>query len=283
MHYDIASKEILKHSAGLMLRLLAGLDVNDVELIDELPQEQTNVTRGDFAARFHDSQGAEGIVLIELQTRWVASKLHDLAIDPAQRMQRHDVPVVPVMVLLTPHDEATNVYVRGALRFEFHLIRLWEIDPALLLAQPEPWLWTLVPLTRGGVAMTEQVDSLLHNAKLDSTERSNLLTTFLILLALKDKAISELFHTKRRELMIESPFYQVIKDEGIAIGKASGQASGLALGRRLSLLEVLAAMTPEVPARILQRIDAENDSAQLSRWLQLAWRSRSLEAFEQQM
>ena len=58
MHYDVASKVILNHCRGPVLRELCGLKVRESELIDIRPQETASLRRSDFVLRalFEDNK-----------------------------------------------------------------------------------------------------------------------------------------------------------------------------------------------------------------------------------
>lgn len=75
--------------------------------------------------------------------------------------------------------------------------------------------------------------------------------------------------------MIESPFYEMIKQEGREEGEIRNQ--------RLSLLDVIAALMGEVPPALQARIQAEQNPARLRTWFHSALKCRSIAEFEKQM
>ena len=218
MHYDIAAKRIMEIGGADVLRGLAGLEVAELSPLDELPQEQAVITRNDHSSKCRLTDGREVIVLMEFQTEWRDAKLLDMAIYAAQRMRRHDLPVLQIMVLFKPHGGATARFSRDGLTFEFQLVRIWELGVELFLHPDHPALWPLAALAKDGLVAAEKVDRLLHNSNLPSGERSDLLTIFAIFLGMRDQDLSAQFIHKRRELMIESPVYDLIVEEGRAEG-----------------------------------------------------------------
>src|SRR5262249_23129318 len=148
------------------------------------------------------------------------------------RMRRHRLPVIPVMVLFRPSKSAVDGFKTPALTFQCQLVKLWEMEASLLLQPGQPALWPLAALARNGLALAEKLDNLLHDSKLPSSERSDLLSIFAIFLGMRSKTVSERYIEKRRELMIESPVYEWIKDEGRIEGHAAAKRSDI-----LELLE----------------------------------------------
>ena len=295
MHYDIAIKRLMELGGTGILRTIAGLDLKELHTLDELPQEQTALLRCDYAAQFTDMNGEEGIVLVEFQTRWQEDKILDLVAYTVQRMRRHQLPVIPIMLLFNPHSAARDTFERGPVRrFEFRLVKIWEINAVDLLATDQPSLWALSPLTHDGVAAAGKVDNLLHTAPVSQTERSDLLTIFAILMGMRDTVVTQQIIDRRRELMIESPFYEMIKaegrEEGFEKGLEKGIEEGFEKGRkehveslRGSLLDFLSVHLGEVPPPLQERIACVEDVAVLRQWLQMSLRCQSLAEFEKRI
>lgn len=277
MHYDIAAKRLMELGGTAILRELAGLDVRDLTTLDELPQEVTSLLHCDYAARCTDSSGAEAIVIVEFQTRWSEEKLLDLAAYTALRMRRHRLPVRPIMLLFQAHPSARDAWQEGALTLHFNLIRVWEIDSDRLLESPNPWLWALSPLTHDGIAKASKVDTMIHEAEISRTVKSDLLTTFAIFLSLRNADLSREIIQRRRDIMIESPFYEVIKTEG----REEGRAEGLAAGLRTSLLDALEAVCGGATPALTEEILKTTDETTLRAWFRIALRCHSLPEFEQ--
>ena len=245
MHYDIAAKRLMEIGGLDILRNVAKIDVRQMDVLDELPQEQTSVTRSDFAVRCTLADGSQIIVLLEFQTDWLESKMLDMVIYAAQRMQRHDLPVVQVMILLRPSGSAKSRFERGRLTYEFDLVKLWELPAEALLNARSPGLWPLAALAQNGLASAGKIDTLLHESPLLSRERSDLLTIFAIFLGMRDVGIAQHFISKRRELMIESPVYDLIRNEGLSEGLDEGHRRGV----RGSILDILLTRFGTVSAR----------------------------------
>ena len=201
MHYDVATKRLMEIGGAAVLRAVAGLDVQDISALDELPQEQATIMRNDYFALATLAEGGQTILLVEFQAVWRAEKLLDMVIYAAQRMRRHALPVKQIMLLFKESGEASERFARDGLTFEFLLVKMWELDCALLLNPAHPALWPLAPLAKDGLASAEKVDRLLHTSDLPSRERSDLLTIFAIFLGMRSKETAKEFIRKRRELM----------------------------------------------------------------------------------
>ena len=70
--------------------------------------------------------------------------------------------------------------------------------------------------------------------------------------------------------------------EGERIGFSEGQRKGLIEGQQQSIVSFLSDIG-NVPDELQKRIEAENDMTILDKWLKLAARSDSFEAFEKNM
>ena len=263
MQYDVATKRLMEIDGTSILRQVGGLDVREMKPLDELPQEQTAITRNDFAAKCVLGAGVEAIVLVEFQTVWRRDKLLDMLIYAAHRMRRHDLQVVQIMLLFQPSEGATDRFERDGLTFQFRLVKVWELPVDLFLEPTRPGLWPLAPLAKDGLASAGQVDKLLHSSDLSSSFRSDLLTIFAIFLGLRDKEVAKLFIRKRREFMIESPIYDLIKEEGREEGLREGRKEGHKEGReegawigKIQLLEQMMGL-PETPSESFRGISHE--------------------------
>jgi len=123
----------------------------------------------------------------------------------------------------------------------YQVIRLWEEDPAILMADPG-----LLPLAT--LARSDNSNSLLAQVaqefgKIESTARRNESSACISILAglrFEKQLINQLF---KEEVMRESVIYQDILQKGRQIGRAEGRVEGreegLAEGRAESYLEVI--------------------------------------------
>ena len=274
MHYDIASKRLMEIGGAAILSEVAGVNVRTIDPLDELPQEQASITRNDFSAKCTLANGKEAIVLLEFQTEWKQEKLLDMLIYAAQRLRRHRLPVVQVMLLFQPCETATGRYSEGGITFEFSLVRIWELPVETFLNPAQPGLWPLAALAKGGLASAEKVDKLLHHSPLPPRERSDLLTIFAIFLGMRDKSIAAHFIQNRRELMIESPVYDLIRNEG--------RDEGYLKGLREQLEEMLTTFFDQsLSLALKEKLNSLSTAAELKAAQRKAVKCASLAEFEQ--
>ena len=242
MHYDVAAKRLMELGGPDILRHVAGVNVSNLDPLDELPQEQVALARNDFAAHCTLDDGMKVIVLLEFQTEWRKEKLLDMMVYAALRMRRHDLPVIQVMILFQPSHVAASRFTHGPLTLDIQLVKVWELPVEIFLDPAHPTLWPLAALAKDGLASATKVDKLLYHTPLPARERSDLLTIFAIFLGMRDRGLARHFIQNRRELMFESPVYDMIKEEGIEEGMEKGLQKGLELSReslRGSILNVL--------------------------------------------
>lgn len=272
MHYDIAIKRLMEIGGKDLLREFAGVELAHLDTLEEASQETFDVKRCDYAGRFTKTDGSAGIAVVEFQTRWNVDKPLDLAIYCAQQKRRHALPVLPVMVLFTPDSRAAEVYEDENMRFRFRLVRVSETNAEHWLRSNNPSLWPIAALARDGESSADIVDQRLHEIEMPRREKSDLLTIFALFLALKNVRLARMLAMKRRELMIESPFYEVIKAEGRVEGQIEARIG--------SLLEILDERFSPLPNALKLRIQSIHDSDKLAGLLRTALRSRTLEEFQ---
>jgi len=283
MHYDIAVKRLMEMGGKDILQRLAGLEAAYLDALHEAGQETFEVKRCDFAGLYQCTDGKEGIAIIEFQTRWDPTKPLDMAIYSAQHRRRHRLPVLPLMVLFTPDRWATRLYEDECLSFRFRLVRLWEMPASDWLGADTPWLWPLAALAKDGEKGADSVDAMLHEAALPRREKSDLLTILAVLLGLKDARIAERLITKRREIMIESPIYEIIKTEGRVEGRAEGRVEGRLEARLSSLIEILDERFGPLPETMLTRLNGISSVDKMSVLIPQALRTQTLEEFSKQL
>jgi predicted transposase/invertase (TIGR01784 family) len=152
--------------------------------------------------------------------------------------RRERKPVRQVVIVLAE----TKAYIPeefhvGDTRHGYRVVKLWEQDPAPLLAHEG-----LLPLAV--LARTEQPEQLVMDVAakvskiVDVSQRSELTTAAHILAGLRiDRdLVSQLF---RREVMMQSVTYREILAEGELIGEQRGEQRGVQLGEQHGRLAVI--------------------------------------------
>jgi predicted transposase YdaD len=134
---------------------------------------------------------------------------------------------------------ATDRYADTEVDYRYRLVRVYEVDAAEVVAEPAVCLLPLVPLMRRGVELTEAADRLLYESALPRGDKAEMLTALAIMAGLvSDRLPGELI-ARRRDLMIESVTYELIKHEGWQEGRQEGLQEGLQRGRQEGLGEGL--------------------------------------------
>ncbi len=278
MHYDIALKELLRHCGQAILEHLVGLPVQTSTLI-EVPQETTSVRRSDFPLRVTARAGEELLVLVELQTRWQADMPLRLLEYRARHMLREKVDALSVVLLLRPGGDVRDVYEDREVRYHYRVVKVYEADAREVLERGPVCLLPLVPLMREGESLAQDADRRIYESNLPRPVKADMLTILTLLSGIVSKDLAEVLLYRRRDIMIESPAYELIKREGIE----EGLKEGLLRARRediSALLKLRLSPPPEELETIAKRLEHITDLKRLQALLILAAQVSNIEAFE---
>ncbi len=148
MEYDIAAKVALDTSKEEILRRYLSIEPKDIEILEELPQETVSLRRSDFPLRVRTKEGAELIVLIDIQTVFERKFVLRLIDYTVRFMLKYDLEVIPLILLLTPSEKAEGVYESRFLTFRYNIVRFWEESAEEYLKEKS--LYPFIALTKGG-------------------------------------------------------------------------------------------------------------------------------------
>ena len=277
MHYDIALKELLRHCGQAILEHLVGLPVQTSTLI-EVPQETTSVRRSDFPLRVTTRAGEELLVLVELQTRWQADMPLRLLEYRARHMLREKVDALSVVLLLRPGGDVRDVYEDREVRYHYRVVKVYEADAREVLERGPVCLLPLVPLMREGESLAQDADRRIYESNLPRPVKADMLTILTLLSGVVSKDLAKALLYRRRDIMIESPAYELIKREGIE----EGLREGLLRARRediLALLKLRLSPPPEELESIAKRLEHITDLERLQTLLILAAQGPDVETF----
>jgi len=154
----------------------------------------------------------------------------------------------------------------------FKLIRLWEIEGRRILESGDIRLYPFVPLTRCGREEVLRAERGIFESGLERGEKSDLLTVLAIFSGLKSEDLMRELFMRRRDIMIESPAYDLIKREGFE--------EGMLEEAKEMVLEALEERFGPVPLRIVERVRGINERVVLKGLHRRAIRCGSLEEFE---
>jgi len=227
MKYDVTAKILLETVKKEILERILGIETSGVRLIQPLPTETTNLRSTDFPMLLREQEKTPYILLLEIQTTWDKDKMLGIAEYRIRYMRKYPKKeVVPYMLLLTPNENARDLYVDEYLTARFHLIKLWELDSGEHLEAGKD-VQPFIPLMQGGLDHVLDIERKIYNDKtIKQPEKADLLTALTIFTGLRDKSLMHELLNRRRDIMIESPAYDVIKEEGREEGIKEGELKG---------------------------------------------------------
>lgn len=277
--YDAAVKVILGHCRQAALEYFLGLQVEGSEIL-ELPQETATFRRSDFPIRVRTSDGRVFVVLLEVQSRWE----HDLPLrlleyDARYRLKT-GLSVLPAVLLLTPSRAVVEKFEDGGLRYAFRVISLAAMDAREVLEKGDPCLFPFVALMKGGVEVFDEAERSLTDALPAGPERADLLTCMALLSGLVSRELPQRLLSRRKDIMMESVAYEMIKKEGYEEGLQQGLQQGMLANAREMVLEALAERFGLIPRDLEERIMAIDSRRQIKELLRHALRAQSLDEFQ---
>ncbi|WP_448381776.1 hypothetical protein [Desulfosoma sp.] len=288
--YDAAMKVILAYCRQAALEFFLGLDVAESELL-ELPQETASVRRSDFPIRVRVADGRVFIVLLEVQSRWEAHvPLRLLEYDARYRLKT-GLSVLPVVMLLTPGGSVVECFEDEGLRYRFRVISLAAMDAREVVNLGNPCLMPFVGLMRGGSEVFQRAEEAIYGSALARSDKADLLTGMALLSGLVDKDLPRRLLERRRDIIMESYAYELIKKEGYEEGVRSGIQQGMQQGiqqgmqqgtleaTREHILETLEARFMSVPKDIFNALRKIHDPDTLKFLFKKALRADSLDEF----
>lgn len=252
MAYDNVLKRLAAEYPSALVQWLLAVDVANIEL---LPTELSREPIRSDAVYFLPQLGQ--ILHLEFQTEPQSNPPVSLRLlDYWVRLYRkYRCPIEQVVIFLKPTTSEvvfTEQFAVGSTVHRYRVIRIWEQEPAPLLADPE-----LLPLAV--LARTDTPTDLLEQvaARVDMIEerqkRSEISAYTEILAGLKfDRDLIRRF--LREELMRESVIYREIQQEAKQEGREEGIQEGLQLEAATLVLRQLARrlgqLAPEVRSQI---------------------------------
>ncbi|ROQ93375.1 RpnC/YadD family protein [Desulfosoma caldarium] len=276
--YDAAVKVILDRCRETALSYFLGLSVKESELI-EVPQETVTVRHADFPVRVITFDDKEMIVVLEVQTRWSWDVPLRLLEYEVRYRRRYRLGAMGAVLLLTPSDRSVDRFHDGGIDYRFVLVRLWELDAEEAMETNLPCLMPFVPLMRGGQSLVEGAERRIIDSGMNREAKGDLLTGMTILAGLVSEEIPRSIVRRRREIMMESAGYEIIKKEGYDEGLQQGLHRGMMEEAREAVMDVLVERFGKCPA-VMEKIILSLESISALKSLRRhAVRVESLEAF----
>ncbi len=237
--YDIAAKVLIESCRDEIIRFFTGIEVSDSTMVEELPQETVSLKRSDFPVLVTDEKGEKRLVILEIQTQWnrgVPLHLLDYRI---RYLLRHDVIVISCVILLRPSKSAAKQYTDNEVRFEYNLVKIYEMDARKIVDEGPLCLLPFVPLMKRGPDLIDDADALIYGSEMTRSSKAEMLTSMAILSGLMSKDMPAKLIARRKDIMIESSAYDLIKKEGLQEGILQGRREGAFESRAQSLKDIL--------------------------------------------
>jgi len=236
--YDIAVKVILSHCRETALEYFLNLPVQWSEIL-ELPQETPSVRRADFPIRVRTTDGEDLVVLLEVQSQWEPEvPLRLLEYDARYRLKT-GLSVVPAVMLLRHAPSALDHFQDRYLSYRFHLLSLATLDARDIVATGKPCLMPFVGLMKGGAKLLGDAENILYQSDLSRSQKADLLTGMALLAGLVSPEFPRKLFERRKDIMMESAAYEMIKKEGYEEGIQRGLEQGLQQGLEKGLQQGL--------------------------------------------
>ncbi|MFP4032628.1 MAG: hypothetical protein ACLFTV_13785, partial [Desulfococcaceae bacterium] len=255
MKYDIATKVLLERCRDELIRHFLGIDVRESVMIEEFPQETVSLKRSDFPVLVTDRAGKELLAVLEIQSSWNRRVPLHLLDCRTRYLIRREIKILSCVILLVPSGSATDRYQDDEVGFRFRLVRVYEMDAREIMESGLVCLFPFVPLMKGGRQYVDEADQRIYASGKGRREKADMLTSMAILSGLVSKDLPAMLIARRRDIMIESAAYDIIKEEGIREGKTTGI--------RESLTILIESKFGEESAQILKRLDSISDTDRL--------------------
>ncbi|MFP4030021.1 MAG: hypothetical protein ACLFTV_00485 [Desulfococcaceae bacterium] len=226
MQYDIASKVLIDRCRDDIIRYLLDIPVRESRILEPLPQETVSLKRGDYPIMITDESGGQEMAIIEIYAEWdKLIPLHLIDYRVRHKIQ-HGVEAVSCVILLRPSGSATDRYKDRELRFRFRLVKIYEMDARRVVSEGPLCMLPFVPLMKGGEAALDEAEELVYRSEKTRPEKADMLTSMAILSGLVSAELPARLIARRKDIMIESAAYDIIKKEGFAEGRKTGREEG---------------------------------------------------------
>jgi predicted transposase/invertase (TIGR01784 family) len=223
MKYDITAKRLLEIGKESILKYFLSIDVESAEILEAIPTETVSIRSTDFPIRIKERSGEEYILLLEIQSNWRDSKVYDFIGYWARFKKKYKLPVKCAMLLLNKSGSAKDKFVLDGISFEFTLIKIWEFNPEDIIRSENVTLLPFIPLMNKGVKFVDKAVEKIYSSGIEKDIKSDFLTALAFFTGMRDENLAKELFIKRRDLMIESPVYDWIVEEGVEKGVEKGK------------------------------------------------------------
>lgn len=229
-HYDIAAKVLIEACKNELIERFIGIRVKGSHLTELLPQETVSLKRSDYPILVTDINDIIRLVIIEIQTYWNRKVPLHLLDYRTRYLIEHDVEAISCVILLRPSATAAEIYQDNEVRFDYHLIKIFEMDAQEIIRTGPLCLMPFVPLMKHGEKLVGDADALIYQSEIPRERKADMLTSMAILSGLISENMPSELIKRRKDIMIESAAYEIIKQDGFREGMMQGLDQGLQQG-----------------------------------------------------
>ena len=296
--YDLTMKRLCAEFVEDYVRFALGRPASHAEVLEvaELDKELPALMREvDFVAKV-EVEGEHFVLLVEFQTRW-ENDVPQRTLGYSWRVyERYELPIYPVVVVFRKSGALRDRLDLRALelevlRFRFRVVPVWELDAAKVVAQQWMGLYPLLPLMKweGKEAETvlQESQELVLSQIAERERRADAYVALRVLSGIRYPVSLIDRILRRKKIMLESPVYQEILQEGRAMGWEAGLEEGKTMGLELGqearlredVLEVLEVRFEMVPYQVEEQVSRLRGRKTLEGLHRKAVLVESLEAF----
>jgi len=284
MEYDITAKVLIERSHREILQHFLGLPVVESTLLEPLPQQTATLRSSDFPLLVTDERGQRSLVVLEVQSEWEwESPFRLLEYRCRHILHERLTDALSCVLLLRPSRVASDLLEDAEVRYRYRLVRVYELDAAPVVQTPIVNLLAFVPVMRVGVELTDTAERLVYESPLPGSEKADMLTGMAFLAGLVSKELTQHLILRRRDLMIQSAAYEIIKEIEGREGEARGEVRGEVKGLAEATLETLAIrFNPTIAAyrQLEQHLLKLTEPERLRALLRVALRASDVAEFE---
>jgi len=189
------------------------------------------------------------LVLNELQLRYSEKMPRRMRAYAALAEEKYQLPTYPVLVNILPPNSSPHASVEIAnfyqstcygltARQDYRVINLWEVEVELVFEQPIPSLLPFVPILKGGGNESQVRQALRQLRQTKSLEELEPLLAFFATFVLDSELVQQIMRWDMA-VLLESPWYRQILQEGEKRGEKRGEEQGKKAGLLSGIATIL--------------------------------------------
>jgi len=225
-HYDVAAKVLIESCGAEIIRQFVGIETEEFTIIETLPQETVSLKRSDYPVLVKDIHGIIHMIILEIQTKWNRHVPLNLLDYRTRYLLKHDHEVISCVILLRPSNTADDCYRDNEVCFRYRLVKIYEMDAKQIISEQLICLMPFVPLMKNGEESLTEADNLIYQSDRTKVQKADMLTSMAILAGLISEDMPAKLIARRKDIMIESAAYDIIRTEGFQDGIQQGIQQG---------------------------------------------------------